>query len=69
MVPYVRKSFAKHYKDGLKYVEDIDLENIDYEIENMLKAAKDYSIEDSEYQAYAPGAYSYALDMTLKETH
>jgi ribonucleoside-triphosphate reductase len=69
MVPYVRKSFAKHYKDGLKYVEDIDLENIDYEIENMLKAAKDYSIEDSEYQAYAPGAYNYALDMTFKETH
>lgn len=22
MVPYVRKSFAKHYKDGLKYLED-----------------------------------------------
>lgn len=25
MVPYVRKSFAKHYKDGLKFIEGIDV--------------------------------------------
>ena len=24
MVPYVRKSFFKHFKDGLKYIENID---------------------------------------------
>ena len=32
MVPYVRKSFMKHFKDGLKYVE----EKTDAEIENIV---------------------------------
>lgn len=67
MVPYVRKSFAKHYKDGLKYLEN--RVEIDYEIEHMLTNAKEYSIEDSEYEAYSPKAYRYAYDMTIKETH
>ena len=65
MVPYVRKSFAKHYRDGLKYIYDII--EIDYEIENMLNCAKDYSIEDSEYEAYAPKAYHYAIELTERE--
>ena len=69
MVPYVRKSFAKHYKDGLKYLSNITEDQIDYEIEHMLKNAKEYSIEDGEYEAYSPKAYKYALDMTIKETH
>ena len=67
MVPYVRKSFVKYYKDGLKYLENI--EEIDYEIENMIKNAKAYSIEDNEYEAYSSKAYRYALDMTKKEIH
>lgn len=65
MVPYVRKSFAKHYKDGLTYIEGYT--DIDYEIENMLISAKDYSIQDSEYEAYSPKAFNYAMDMTIKE--
>lgn len=65
MVPYVRKSFAKHYKDGLIYIEGY--KDIDYEIQNMLVTAKDYSIEDSEYQAYSLKAFNYAMDMTIKE--
>lgn len=65
MVPYIRKSFAKHYRDGLKYLCEIS--EIDYEIENMLNNAKDYSIEDSEYIQYSNKAYKYALDMTVKE--
>ena len=69
MVPYVRKSFAKHYKDGLKYLSNITEDQIDYEIEHMLNNAKEYSIEDGEYEAYSPKAYKYALDMTIKETH
>ena len=67
MVPYVRKSFAKHYKDGLKYLEGKT--EIDYEIEHMLNNAKEYSIEDTEYEAYSPKAFKYAIDMTKKETH
>lgn len=65
MVPYIRKSFAKHYKDGLEYICEIS--EIDYEIENMLDNAKDYSIEDSKYIQYNDKAYKYALNMTIKE--
>lgn len=67
MVPYVRKSFAKHYKDGLKYLSNND--EIDYEIEYMLNSATEYSIEDCEYKAYDEKSWNYALDMTKKEVH
>ena len=67
MVPYVRKSFAKHYKDGIKFI--LGKEETDYEIENMLNNAKDYSIEDEEYKAYSEKVYNYALEMTKKEIH
>jgi len=67
MVPYVRKSFAKHYRDGLKYISDID--EIDYEIENMINNAKEYSIDDIEWTAYDEKVAKYALAMTEKETH
>lgn len=67
MVPYVRKSFAKHYKDGLKYINHIKEDEIDYEIENMLINATEYSIDDGEYWAYNYTAYDYAIDMTERE--
>ena len=66
MVPYVRKSFAKHYRKGLKYFQDYD---IDYSIECMLNNAKEYSIHDSEYKAYNEKAYEFALDLTDQELH
>ena len=66
MVPYVRKSFAKHYRKGLKYFQDYD---IDYSIEFMLNNAKEYSIHDSEYKAYNEKAYNFALDLTDQELH
>lgn len=46
MVPYVRKSFWKHFKDGLKFVEglsDEEIEEIRNKIENNIK---NISIED-----------------------
>ena len=67
MVPYIRKSFAKHYKNGLKYIYNISEDRIDYEIEFMLNNATEYNIEDSEYYAYAPKAAEYAMDLTKKE--
>ena len=67
MVPYVRKSFSKHYKNGLKYIDGIT--EIDYEIEHMLINSKEYSIEDREWSAYNHKAYDYAIDMTIKEVH
>lgn len=57
MVPYVRKSFRKHYIDGLKYVENA-AETI----------PKDLSIADNFYKLHNR-AYKYALDMTEKECH
>lgn len=62
MVPYVRKSFRKHYLDGLKYIENIfDKELFDHIPENA-------GIEDAEYLIYDK-AYKYAYDMTAKETY
>lgn len=60
MVPYVRKSFFKHYKIGVKYFED---KEIDYSFHDGL------SIDDEDYKVYSPRAYKYALDMTEKECY
>lgn len=65
MVPYVRKSFAKHYKDGLEFISNII--EIDYEISNMLINCKDVSIDDLEWKAYNEQAYNYAIKMTERE--
>lgn len=65
MVPYVRKSFRKHFKNGLKYAQDFD----DKDIEEILKEIpEDSGIDCEEYKDFQ-FAYPYAMDMTLKETH
>ena len=61
MVPYVRKSFRKHYIDGLKYIEG----TVDKELFNHIPETA--GIEDEEYKIYLK-AYNYAMDMTIKET-
>ena len=68
MVPYIRKSFAKHYKDGLMWINRIDEDEIDYEIKDMIINSTYHSIDDSEWAAYSQNAYEYALAMTEKET-
>lgn len=63
MVPYVRKSFYKHYRDGLKYVDNRgDIDQIMSTLSNKI------SIEDEAYKRF-PKSYQYAMDMTVKETH
>ena len=60
MVPYVRKSFNKHLKDGFEYVwggNPIDDSFFDTV----------YSINDERLKSY-PKVYQYAYDMTIKET-
>jgi ribonucleoside-triphosphate reductase len=69
MVPYVRKSFVKHYKDGWNFIEGKPWEDVDYEIDNMATNAIDYSIEDPEWKAYNHKVYDYAIAMTIKEVH
>lgn len=57
MVPYVRLSFFKHYRDGMNYIEEMELSE-DYN-EQM-------SIEDEKYKKF-PRVYKYAMDKTEKE--
>jgi ribonucleoside-triphosphate reductase len=60
MVPYVRKSFAKHYIDGLKYLYE---ENTDDEMKKILEKA---SIDDV-FLYDKQKAYDYAMKQTEKE--
>lgn len=60
MIPYIRKSFYKHYMDGLTYIEQVI--SMDDRLNNQL------SIEDPIYKEFK-GAYSYAIAMTEKEVH
>lgn len=56
LAPFVKMSFAKHFIDGMKYLEE----------DELLTLKKDLSIEDSEYKKY-PKAYQYAMDMLERE--
>lgn len=60
MVPYVKKSFYKHYIDGLKYIENIN--NIE------LKSIDDVSIENEEFKSYK-NVYKYAIETTEREVY
>ena len=63
MVPYVRKSFWKHFRDGLAW-----LENDNYsEIWTMKNSDGDRSIDDATWKTHKE-AYAYALEMTERET-
>lgn len=59
MIPYVRKSFVKHWNDGCKYIEGTLIKEI---------PPINASIED-DYFKKMPKAYQYALDMTTKECY
>ena len=65
MVPYVRKSFYKHYKIGLRYVLMLSEKAIENEL-NSGREPKNISIYDTTIYSYPP-AYNYALDMTKEE--
>lgn len=62
MVPYVRKSFYKHWKDGCKYILQIDASKYDGVITNEMP------IDDEAYKTFEK-AYQYAMDKTIKEVH
>lgn len=63
MVPYVRKSFYKHYKDGVIYILDCSDMDKDYILEELFSTL---SIEDEKYKKI-DSVYQYAMDMTKKE--
>ena len=68
MVPYVRKSFWKHYKDGLKYVC-----NLEYVWEKEFPSEYEETPESCSIDRHMgiadqwEKAYEYAMDMTTKE--
>lgn len=62
MVPYVRKSFYKHFKNGAKYVA-----RVDYDMEEYLKNNNELSLDYPSLQQNYPKTYNYAMDMTVKE--
>ena len=61
MVPYVRKSFWKHFKDGLDYIQKEPRPTDDHFDPNRPINAEIYKVADE--------AYQYALDMTTKECY
>lgn len=66
MVPYVRKSFYKHWDDGIRYIGQ---EIIPDEITDVFRGNRELPIDqyprDNEYRKI----YRYAIEMTEKETH
>lgn len=61
MVPYVRKSFWKHFKDGLVYIQKEPRPTDDHFNPNCPINAEIYKVADE--------VYDYALDMTTKECY
>lgn len=69
MVPYVRKSFYKHYMDGRRWLTD-DFEqhlHSDPKNEGWKEFFKDEPIDSEKYTS-DPKVYHYAMEMTIKET-
>ena len=59
MVPYVRKSFNKHFIDGIKYILELSIKG--FEVLN------NEPIDSKSYKFYNKKVYEYALAMTKKE--
>ena len=71
MVPYVRKSFWKHYIDGLRFIKNLN----DKEIEKLTTSEllkdcfiSELPIDSPRYKKYEK-VYNYALKMTERETY
>lgn len=72
MVPYVRKSFRKHWLDGVRYIEynklaeDVKKEISADEYLKKFNIRDDNSIECQVYKDFGD-AYKYAMDKTIQE--
>ena len=78
MVPYVRKSFWKHYDDGMKFYFDMTDEQLARHKENDIffkTESKDRSIESRPSEGWWEGSnpfdkiYKYAVKMTEREVY
>ena len=70
MVPYVRKSFTKHLRDGMRFCEN----KSEYKLNRFTKWLKHTSEDNTihfdniEFKELHPEAWEYALEMTERET-
>ena len=62
MIPYVRYSFYKHFRDGMKYIEN------QQELPFTKEESCDISIDDERYKSHK-AAYQFGMDMTSKEIY
>ena len=76
MVPYVRKSFWKHFRDGVEYCQDgkiISLAGIYEHFDNIYESIdkkRDNNISiDNNWAKNQKKAYDYAMDMTEREIY
>jgi ribonucleoside-triphosphate reductase (formate) len=75
MVPYVRKSFYKHFLDGVKYCQDGKIMGLMgvYESIDLSDAKKSWIESETpiENQVFVRNekAYAYAVDQTRKEVY
>ena len=73
MVPYIRKSFKKHLRDGLAYVEHLSeykTNRFDKWLDHDPKHPDGLiHFDDIEFQGLHPDAWDYAMDMITKEVH
>lgn len=72
MVPYVRKSFTKHLRDGMKYCEgksEYKINRFKKWLEHDLHQDGTVHFGDAELKELHPEAWEYAMDMTERETY
>ena len=69
MVPYVRKSFTKHLRDGMRYCEGKSEYKLDRFVKWLKNTSEDGTIhfDNEEFQKLHPEAWEYAMDMTVAE--
>ena len=67
MIPYVRKSFGKHYLVGMKYIEHMDEDWLSMNEKDIKR--DNPSITNGEYYLIDSEVYKYAMDMTTKEVY
>lgn len=67
LVPFVKKSFKKHYVDGLLYIDEFEPARDRGVAEKMLSF--EIEIGNDTCYDYCPAAYNYAMDMTKRDTY
>lgn len=67
MVPYVRKSFVRHYKNGLHYLDNDP--PLTEGIKERLEKPADFSITDPVYESFSAKTNKYASEMTWREVY